>query len=292
MSRRSGGSRKRAPAPPDGARPGAPRSMPGQLSRFVDVLRGETREAAVRPVVATLVLLAFVSLLFVALPDLDLAVSRLFYDPATGFLDRRFSFVQTVREAGTIVEWALVVGVCAPLLVKFLFPATRLLLRPRETLFMLASFALGPGLVVNGLLKNHWGRARPRQIVDFGGSATFSPAWWISDQCQRNCSFVSGEAASAFWLVAIVFLVPRDLKLPVGVATAVFAAAVSLARIAAGGHFLSDVLVAWLLVFLVLLLTYRLFIEAMPAPVDTAIEEGVARGGRALRRMLFSWRGD
>jgi lipid A 4'-phosphatase len=266
--------------------------MPGPLNRLTDVFSSDARDGYVRPAVATLLLLVFVSLIFVALPDLDLAASRLFYDPAIGFLDRRYALVEYVRDAGRIVEWALVIGVCVPLLLKLLFPDTRLLVRPRETLFMLASFALGPGLVVNVILKNHWGRARPRQIMDFGGSASFSPAWWVSDQCQRNCSFVSGEAASAFWLMAIVFLVPRDLKLPVGVATLGFAAAVSLARIAAGGHFLSDVLIAWLLVLLVILLTHKLFLEALPPQVDTTLEEDAAQSGRALRRMLLSWRGN
>ncbi len=263
--------------------------MANPLNRFAHLLREEVREACGRPVLATVLLLAFVSLAFLALPDLDRSVSRLFYDPATGFLDRRYSIVQSAREAGQLVEWALALAVCVPLLMKFLLPDSHLMVRPRATLFVLASYLIGPGLIVNGILKDHWGRARPRQILDFGGDATFSSVWWLSDQCQRNCSFASGEGASAFWLMAIVFLVPREWKWPVGVATFAFATIVSLTRIAEGGHFLSDVLVAWLLTLLVLLLSRRLFLEALPSGFDSAVEAMLGRGGRALRSKLGTW---
>jgi membrane-associated phospholipid phosphatase len=139
---------------------------------------------------------------------------------------------------------------------------------------------------VNGILKDHWGRARPRQILDLGGDAAFTPVWWLSDQCQRNCSFVSGEGASAFWPMAIVFLVPKEWKWPVGIVTLAFAAIVSLARIMAGGHFLSDVLIAWLLVLLVLLLCHRLFMRALPPGFDDSVEGALARAGRGLRRLV------
>ncbi len=260
--------------------------MPGPLSRFLAVLRDEGREARDRPLLAAFLLLAFVSLAFAALPDLDIAVSRLFYDPAAGFLDRRYAFVDAIRNAGRVLEWAFALGVCIPLLVKLLLPDRRLLLRPRETLFVLASLALGPGLLVNGLLKNHWGRARPHQLLDFGGHATFSPVWWISDQCRTNCSFVSGEAAAAFWLMAVVFLVPKAWKRPVGIAALVVAALVSFARIAAGGHFLSDVLIAWLLVLLVLLVLDRLLLGGLPPQFDAVVERRFGNAGRWLRGIL------
>jgi membrane-associated PAP2 superfamily phosphatase len=262
------------------------------VSRFLDVLRSETQEALDRPVLALLLLLVFVSFAFVALPDLDLWVSSLFYDPASGFLDRRTGLVDTVRGAGRAAEWTLAIAVTAPLFLRLLVSNFRLLVRPRETVFVLSSYVVGPGLIVNGILKDHWGRARPRQLVEFGGSEHFSPVWAISDACQRNCSFVSGEGASAFWLLAIVFLVPRELRWRVGIVTFVFAAAVSLARIAAGGHFLSDVLIAWLLVFLVLLLTHRLCLGVIPPAFDPATEGAFEKGGRALRRKLKAWRGN
>ncbi len=77
-----------------------------------------------------------------------------------------------------------------------------------------SSLAIGPGLVVNTLLKDHWGRARPHQILEFGGTAHFSPAVLISDQCARNCPSHPGHAALGFWLVAFAAVVPDRWKMP------------------------------------------------------------------------------
>jgi hypothetical protein len=37
-------------------------------------------------------------------------------------------------------------------------------------LFILLSVILGPGLLVNLVFKDHWGRPRPRQVVALGGT--------------------------------------------------------------------------------------------------------------------------
>jgi len=256
------------------------------VPRFNDIIRQEAREALERPVLAAFLLLLFVSLAFLALPDLDLWVSRLFYDPATGFLDRRYGFVETIRDLGQLAEWALAIAAILPFPLKVLLPDLRLPIRPRKALFVLTSLALGPGLIVNGILKSDWGRARPRQLVDFGGDAAYTPVWWLSDACHRNCSFVSGEGASAFWLLAVVVLVPKEWRWPVGVVTFLFAALVSLMRVMAGGHFLSDVLVAWVITLLVLLLCHRVFIRGLPANFDDTIEGALARLGSSLRQRL------
>ena len=244
------------------------------------------REVLHRPVAGALAALALVSLIFLLAPDLDLAVSRFFYVPPAGFSDARSSMLETLRDGGVVIEWAFGLAVVAPLLIKVISPQLPLLVSPRATLFVLATFALGPGLIVNGILKELWGRARPRAILEFGGDAIYSPAWLISDQCERNCSFVSGEAASAFCLVALVFLVRREWRLPVAAATLAFAAAVSFTRIAVGGHFLSDVLIAWLLTFCVMIVLYRLVLRGLPAAFDRAVEDAAGRGGKALCRLF------
>ncbi len=105
----------------------------------------------------------------------------------------------------------------------------------------LLALALGPGLLVNGFLKSNWGRPRPGQTDLFGGDLPFVPAGQWSDACQSNCSFISGEASSAFWLVVLVPLLPAAWRpLAFGVALAVATIAAGL-RVAFGGHYLSDV---------------------------------------------------
>lgn len=237
-----------------------------------------------RLLAAALGALALISLGFLLAPRADVAVSALFYDPASGFLHQRLAIVETLREAGRLVEWAFAIAVLAPLPLKLLLPERRMLVPPRVTLFVLGVLALGPGLVVNGVLKEFWGRARPRDLVEFGGEATFSPVWWISDQCERNCSFVAGEAAGAFWLVALAFVAPKAWRPAAAAATLAFAALVSFTRIAMGGHFLSDVLIAWLLVLIIMIVLDRLILKGLPAGFDANVERALAAPMRRLRR--------
>lgn len=236
-----------------------------------------------RPLAAALLALALISLASLLAPAFDLAVSRFFYVPGAGFTAGENAFVEGARKAGRMIEWAFGIATVLPLALKVMLPRRKLLLAPRATLFVLATFALGPGLLVNGLLKQFWGRARPRALLEFGGQSTFSPAWWFSDQCGRNCSFASGEAASAFCMVALVFLVRKEQQFAVACISLAFAATVSLTRIAEGGHFLSDVLIAWLLVLCVMLGLNELILKKMPEAFDRKVEAAAARLGLALR---------
>jgi membrane-associated PAP2 superfamily phosphatase len=249
-------------------------------------LERSSRQRLRRPLVAAVLLLAFLSIGLTLVPAIDLAASRLFYVPKAGFIGNQNSFAEGLRKTGVVVEWIFGIAVVLPLAIKVVLPQGRLVLAPRATLFVLTSFALGPGVVVNGLLKEFWGRARPRELVEFGGHAAFSPAWWLSNQCGRNCSFASGEAASAFCLFALVFLVRKDQRTIVACAALAFATAVSLTRIAAGGHFVSDVVGAWLVTLLVMIGLNELILNKVPKGFDRAIENGAARLGNALRNIL------
>jgi membrane-associated PAP2 superfamily phosphatase len=254
------------------------------LSRLPNALRWPLDN----PLLATAGLLLVVSAIFLAAPGLDLWASGFFYDPEAGFGGAVSPFV--VRKLGRLAEWALAAAFVAPLVVKVLAPESRLLVRPRTSVFALLSFALGPGLIVNGTLKELWGRARPEDLFEFGGGASFSPVWWISDQCDRNCSFASGEAASAFWLVSLAFVAPRSWRPFVAIATLAVAAPVSLSRVATGGHFISDVLTAWLITLLVMIVLQRFVLRGLPPAFDHRVEAALARGGRAIRGWLAAFR--
>jgi len=139
----------------------------------------------------------------------------------------------------------------------------------RVWVFVTGLYLLGPGLLVNGLLKNNWGRARPAQVTDFGGQADFTPFWQIADQCQSNCSFVSGEGSAAVALAISVFVIVAAMRpsLPAAwrrtiQALAVLAAAAGLfQRLATGRHFLSDTVFAALFVIGIALALDRLLLR-------------------------------
>ena len=108
------------------------------------------------------------------------------------------------------------------------------------------AYLAGPGLVVNVFLKQHWGRPRPGSTDLFGGNLPFVPAGAWSDACPSNCSFVSGEAASVFWLLCLVPLWPAASRGKAAIAIAAIACLTSGLRVAFGGHYLSDVVLGGL----------------------------------------------
>jgi membrane-associated phospholipid phosphatase len=125
-----------------------------------------------------------------------------------------------------------------------------------------AALVIGPGLVVNGLFKSLWGRPRPVAVDIFGGDAPYQTVWQISDWCQSNCSFVSGEASSAAWLVAATVLIPARLRSVLVPPVVLYALLLSLNRLAFGGHFLSDIVLSWAISGLVFTVLYRVMVSA------------------------------
>ncbi|HLN25651.1 MAG TPA: phosphatase PAP2 family protein [Patescibacteria group bacterium] len=185
---------------------------------------------------------------FLVFPQIDLAVSGWFYQPGAGFYLKALPFFRFIlKDMPVIVIGAavavLVLGVAGAALGRVFCGVTR-----QVAAFIVLSLALGPGVVVNLLLKDHWGRARPSQIAEFGGSAHFTPPLMMADQCTSNCSFSSGHGALGFWVIAFALLAPPRWR-PLAVAAALaFGVMVGVVRIAQGGHFLSDVVVSALVV--------------------------------------------
>ncbi len=212
------------------------------------------REPVVVVTVATVVLSAY----FVALPGVDLAVSALFHSEA-GFTLSGDPALKALRKSSSWVMGAMLLGLLATIVGGLIRRPRRLTSPVRRAIVLIAGLALGSGVLVNGVLKSLWGRARPIQIEAFGGEADFSRAWSVSNQCLSNCSFVSGEGSSAAWMVAVVAVMTppqwRGWTLPAAVA---YGAALSINRIAFGGHFLSDILLSWALTGLVIAALCRL----------------------------------
>ena len=183
-----------------------------------------------------------------AFPAIDLAVSGWFAAPGGGFPLHELPLFRGVMKG---LPWALIGAAVVVAVLGLAALATRgtfLGVTPNVAAYVVASLALGPGLIVNTVLKDHWGRARPVQIANFGGTAHFTPPLVLAHQCARNCSFPSGHAALGFWVIAFALLAPPRWR-PLAVAAALLVGAlVGLMRIAQGAHFLSDVLAAGILV--------------------------------------------
>ena len=130
-----------------------------------------------------------------------------------------------------------------------------------KLVYLSLCMALGPGLVVNTIFKNEWGRARPHQIVEFGGTEHFTPVWVISNQCLKNCSFVSGHAAIGYYLFAFAFLAVPPLRRRLFGLSIALGLGVGMVRVIQGDHFLSDVILPGFFVFAVCAALYELFVD-------------------------------
>jgi lipid A 4'-phosphatase len=201
-------------------------------------------------------------------PQVDLTVSGWFHDPARGFPLGDLRWVEGMRLALWYAAELLAIVAGIGLAVAMWRPAPGL--PARVWGFVLALFVVGPGIAVNGILKEHWGRARPDAVTAFGGDRLFSGPFWPSDQCAHNCSFVSGEAAAAMALGISLYVILRHLRpspairrvgLGVAVAVPVLGAAL---RVIAGRHFLSDAVCAALIVAGLALLLDRLMLRERP----------------------------
>lgn len=187
---------------------------------------------------------------FTLFPQIDLWFSGLFYRPDAGFFLGSWLPVQVIYRGVPFITYAIVIFAAVAALAVLLGRQGVLGCNGRMAAYIIVSLAIGPGLLANTVLKDHWGRARPSQVTEFGGSKDFTPALLPSAQCERNCSFVSGHAALGFYLVSLAFLVREARRRRRTIAAALALGGLfGLARIAQGGHFLSDVVFAGILVY-------------------------------------------
>jgi lipid A 4'-phosphatase len=202
-------------------------------------------------------------LLVVALtlwPSLDLAVSRLFYNEGAGFVHAKhplalflYRFVPHLTSAGFLALGSL--------LLLGLHPRLQWARRQRRAaVYLLVVLLIGPGVLVNYVLKENWGRARPHQVQEFGGTREFTPALMPSNQCPQNCAFVSGHAATGFALVAVGFVAARGFALWI-TAGALLGGLIGLARVVQGAHFLSDIVSAFVVVYATAWLLHVVLLE-------------------------------
>lgn len=199
---------------------------------------------------------------FLIFPQIDLAVAGWFYAPDTGFAGQRLGWVRVLRQAFVVLYFGSVALTLVGLALTWRARPQWLRLARMHWLFLAACLAAGPGLIANLVLKDNWGRARPKQIVEFGGQRSFTPPLLPARQCKRNCSFVSGEAASTFVVFYAAAALLPPWAGPLAVAGTLGGLATGLVRMSQGAHFLSDVVFAGVFMALTVLLLYALILRS------------------------------
>ncbi len=184
-------------------------------------------------------------MLLATIAAVDLRLSGCFYGPVASqkwFLKTTVPWIWLYRY-GELPTWILAIG-AAVVWGGSLRRRSWVQYRRACALIVLA-VVLGPGLLVNGVLKPLWGRPRPAQTDLFGGSQPYRH-WWQPGNIGGGRSFPSGHAAMGYALVVGTCLIPQRRSawrrgLVLGGALA-YGSLLGLTRIVQGGHFLSDVL--------------------------------------------------
>jgi membrane-associated phospholipid phosphatase len=138
-------------------------------------------------------------------------------------------------------------------------------------------------------MKDYWPRSRPIDVPEFNGSERFVAWWDPRGVCPKNCSFVAGESAGAFWTVAPAALTPLPWR-PLAYAAAVaFGAAVGALRIVFGGHFFTDVVFAGVSIFLIVWLMHGAIYRWRATRLsDAAVEQALERVTMPIYRAAAS----
>ncbi len=224
--------------------------------------------------------------LFSAFPEIDLAVSQLFYVDQQ-FLLARPSLGATIRDLLRLLFGLVCVAAVIGFVMKAFFDRKFLKLGMAAWAYVALCAAIGPGIVANLGFKDHWGRARPVHIAEFGGPKQFTPPMLRTDQCARNCAFVSGEASNFYALgfaFAFIFGTSPARRRRLFLAAIAAGSFAGLIRIGGGGHFLSDVVFAGIFMALVARGLAWLILERWNAYLadDGAFHQRTLRAGRRM----------
>lgn len=242
------------------------RTEPGRLDRHLVTTRADRLTSSL----LACILLGFA--IFAIWPEIDLRLSQAFHDRATGFAIDGHPATEALR----LAVWTLAILLCLAAALGMALGAARreVLLPTRAWGFVLTLYILGPGVMVEMLTKPLWGRARPAQVAEFGGTLHFSPANELAGACTRNCSFVSGEVSGATVTALVLLLIrpylqprlPKPAAALLVIAACCLPPAIALQRIAAGRHFLSDTVFA-VLFTLLLALGLSVLLRGLPDPM-------------------------
>lgn len=182
--------------------------------------------------------------------ELDLAIQKLFFVQGKGWIYTDLNFCRVLYDHGVIPAIFLTTvslfGFIGSFRIRRMAPYRKVFV------FFILLFILGPGLVINVIFKDHWGRPRPRTVDVFGGPQPFLYVW-EKGKAGAGHSFASGHASMGFFLFAPYFILRKISKkwsltfLGIGVSAGTL---IGLVRMAQGGHFASDIIWAGGFVYL------------------------------------------
>lgn len=127
----------------------------------------------------------------------------------------------------------------------------------RPCLVVILTVVIGPGILVNGLLKECWGRPRPVDITAYGGNRDYRTVWQPAGPGGGK-SFTCGHCAMAFSVAsgAAFYRLHPVLAVSSVVVGVSYGLLMGVTRMVQGGHFPTDVLWSGTIVFMVMTVLY------------------------------------
>lgn len=166
----------------------------------------------------------------------DLWITRYF------FVDNHFSHNPLFTFLYKYGEWPSQITALLALLYLLFHP------RNKTALYLFLNLAIGAFLINEQIFKHHWGRPRPKQVIEFGGKQPFRPCYAPNfAQPEPSRSFPCGHCTAGYYFFCLMFLYKKDRYLLLSLT---FGSLLGLARIAQGGHFFSDVIYGMLVMYL------------------------------------------
>ncbi len=203
----------------------------------------------------TIVFFIIISLLITIGPSFDLYFSNLFYHGDSQFSLQSFDLLSQIFRKG-LLPLILIYILILPFF-NYFFKIKKIYFDHeftfKEIVLLWISQLLTVLLFVNLILKNFWGRARPGDVEELGGKDVFTPWYVYSDACYTNCSFVSGDASVGFSVMILYLITKNIIFFYLGVFSGLF---LGLVRIMEGGHFLSDILFAGIIIIVLNFIIY------------------------------------
>jgi lipid A 4'-phosphatase len=187
------------------------------------------------PLLITLIILPFT-------PWIDMAIEQHFFstgkDPITHFHES--PLLDFIFTYGPLPSEIISIGAL------FFIPFARY---RNQALVLVMTMVIGSGLIAHLLLKEFWGRPRPRQVIELGGAQPYRPVWQPNFHPQEpSKSFVCGHCTMGFYFFAFVLLGRRYQKkswIVLGwILSLTLGLALAITRMMQGGHFFSDVFFA------------------------------------------------
>ncbi|MCF7920597.1 MAG: phosphatase PAP2 family protein [Candidatus Cloacimonetes bacterium] len=209
-------------------------------------------------VIIVLILLLVSTLLFI-FSNLDNALLKYFWNAENGWFLAELPPWLQIREYSSIP--ALFIAIGAIFLFILGLNVRKFEKYRKHCLYLILLMLLAPGLIVNTILKENFGRPRPRDTIQFNGKYNYEKPL-VYDTASPGKSFPCGHASMGFYFFAFYILNRKRNKKFARAAfgiTLFWGGLIGLTRMVQGAHYLSDVIWSAFICYLSALWLYHIF---------------------------------